>query len=386
MLRSEVAQRADFSEIRYAQCWEDADILLEALSIQPGHTCLSIASAGDNTLALLSQKPRKVLAIDLSRPQLAALELRVAAFRELTHPEMLALIGSVPSAGRIALYGRCRKQLSAAARNYWDCRPKLIELGIGSAGRFERYLRIFRKYVLPLIQSRRRVQQLLTSKPDSERVWFYDNVWNNFRWRLLFRLFFSRRVMQTWGRDPEFFRYVDGEVALQLLQRTRCAMVQLDPSVNPYLRWILTGEHGDTLAFALRAENFEVIRDHLDRLEWRCCSLEDLLQQTRWKFDAFNLSDVFEYMSEENYLRALDLVVRAANPQARVAYWNLFVPRRVHPLAGSLQPIKALSASLYARDNAFFYSSFEVEEVICSTEATAVGISNQQVLRRSKDS
>jgi S-adenosylmethionine-diacylglycerol 3-amino-3-carboxypropyl transferase len=114
--------------------------------------------------------------------------------------------------------------------------------------------------------------------------------------------------------------------------------------------------------------------------------LEDLLQLTRWKFDAFNLSDVFEYMSEENYVRALDLVVRAANPHARVAYWNLFVPRRAHTLAGSLQPIKALSASLSARDNAFFYSSFEVEEVICSTEATAAGPSNQQVLRRPTES
>ncbi len=373
MLRSEVAKKADFSQIRYAQCWEDADILLEALRIQPGHTCLSIASAGDNTLALLSQKPRKVLAIDLSPPQLAALELRVAAFRELRHPEMLALIGSLPSAERIALYGRCRKQLSTAARDYWDRRPKLIELGIGAAGCFERYLCIFRKYILPLIQSRRRVQGLLASKPDSERVWFYDNVWNNFRWRLLFRLFFSRRMMQTLGRDPEFFRYVNGKVASQLLQRTRYALVQLDPSANPYLRWILTGVHGDRLPFALRAENFEVIRDHLDRLEWRCCSLEDLLQQTSWKFDAFNLSDVFEYMSEENYLRVLDLVVRAANPHARVAYWNLFVPRRAQALAASLQPINALSASLSARDNAFFYSSFEVKEVICSREAIAAG-------------
>ena len=31
-----VATRADFSAIRYAQCWEDADILVEALAPQPG--------------------------------------------------------------------------------------------------------------------------------------------------------------------------------------------------------------------------------------------------------------------------------------------------------------------------------------------------------------
>ena len=52
---SEVARHVDFSAIRYAQCWEDADILLEALDIQEGDTCLSIASGGDNTLAMLTR-------------------------------------------------------------------------------------------------------------------------------------------------------------------------------------------------------------------------------------------------------------------------------------------------------------------------------------------
>ena len=49
-----VATRADFTAIRYAQCWEDADVLVEALAPQPGHTLVSICSAGDNTLALLT--------------------------------------------------------------------------------------------------------------------------------------------------------------------------------------------------------------------------------------------------------------------------------------------------------------------------------------------
>src|SRR5258707_2351719 len=68
-LRSAIAEQADFSTIRYAQCWEDAEILLEALDIQPGDTCLSIASAGDNTLALLTRAPGRVIALDLSQSQ-----------------------------------------------------------------------------------------------------------------------------------------------------------------------------------------------------------------------------------------------------------------------------------------------------------------------------
>src|SRR5438128_5242263 len=97
---SEAAGRADFSGIRYAQCWEDADILLEALDIRPGDVCLSIASAGDNTLALLARSPARVIAVDLSAAQLACLELRVAAYRELNHAELLELIGSSVSRRR----------------------------------------------------------------------------------------------------------------------------------------------------------------------------------------------------------------------------------------------------------------------------------------------
>src|SRR5688500_3254365 len=90
-MRSEAAARADFTGIRYAQVWEDADVLLAGLDVQPGDTCVSIASAGDNALALLTKQPSRVIALDLSPAQLACLELRIAAYRKLTHPELLEL-------------------------------------------------------------------------------------------------------------------------------------------------------------------------------------------------------------------------------------------------------------------------------------------------------
>src|SRR5436309_7427979 len=136
---SEVAARADFSGIRYAQCWEDADVLLAGLEVRPGDVCLSIASAGDNALALLARQPSRVIALDLSPAQLACVELRVAAYRELAHPELLRLIGSTPSDHRPALYQRCRGQLGDSARGFWDAHPREIASGIGGAGQFERY-------------------------------------------------------------------------------------------------------------------------------------------------------------------------------------------------------------------------------------------------------
>src|SRR5437762_12253122 len=119
---SEIAAKADFTGVRYAQVWEDADVLVDALDIQPDDVVLSIASAGDNALAMLTRDPARVVALDLSPAQLACLELRVSAYRNLTHDELLELIGSHPSDRRAALFARCRDGPGPAARRVWDAR------------------------------------------------------------------------------------------------------------------------------------------------------------------------------------------------------------------------------------------------------------------------
>ena len=45
MAQSDIEKRASFDLIRYAQAWEDADILVAALRPKPGDTVVSIASA-----------------------------------------------------------------------------------------------------------------------------------------------------------------------------------------------------------------------------------------------------------------------------------------------------------------------------------------------------
>lgn len=362
-MSSEIAGRADFSSIRYAQCWEDADILLAALEPAPGKRCLSIASAGDNTLALLAGAPDHVLAVDLSSAQLACLELRVAAYRSLQHGELLQLIGSTESQNRARLYRQCRQHLSAAVMDFWDTRGGLIDQGIGSVGKFEHYFSMFRSRVLPLIHRRKGVCELLQPKTREQRVALYDNEWNNWRWQMLFRLFYSRRIMGALGRSPAFFQFVEGSVASRILERTRFALTELEPAQNPYIQWILTGLHNGVLPFALREENFESIRRNLDKLEWRCSPLEDALEYGG-TFDCFNLSDIFEYMSRESYEQLLGRIVSSAAPGARLAYWNMLAPRRrPDAMSGKLESLDGLSKRLFAKDKTFFYSDFVVESV-----------------------
>lgn len=365
-MSSEVSTKADFSFIRYAQCWEDADILLEALRIQPHHHCLAIASAGDNVLAMASQGAQRVIALDLNPAQLACLALRVAAYRVLEYPELLAFIGARPSERRLAFYERCRPQLTVAEQRFWDANGSGLAQGFGTIGKFERYLRLFGTRLLPLLETRQARRELLKPRTLVQRQAFYAQTWNNWRWRALFHLFFSQRVMGWLGRDPEFFTYVETNVAEHLLARTAYALTALDPTENPYLQWILLGRHGAALPYALRAEHFAAIRANLDRIEWRCQAVEDFLQGCApHTIDGYNLSDIFEYMSLDNYHALLAQLVEAGRKGGRLVYWNMLAPRhRPAAMAQQLCPLDELTQQLYARDKAFFYSAFVVEEIV----------------------
>ncbi|MCP5534997.1 MAG: DUF3419 family protein [Akkermansiaceae bacterium] len=363
MTQSEIQQHADFTKVRYANCWEDADILIRALEPQGRH-CVSIGSAGDNSFSLLAAGATHVTISEMNPAQIACIKLRIAAYQVLEHDEFLTLLGE-REGNRIDLYQRCATQLDETTRQYWSHFQDHIRDGFGRVGKFESYFTLFREKMLPLVHSRKTVGALLGQKGRDARESFYQQTWNTWRWRLLFKVFFSRFVMGRLGRDPAFFKYVEGSVADRILTRTRHALVTLDPSQNPYLNWILTGRYGERLPHALRQENYSIIRAKLDKVTIDPRPLEAVLADAQEPFGAYNLSDIFEYMSGENTGALLRSIDAHSHRGARLAYWNMLAPRsRPEHLAQSIKPLPELSAALFDQDKAFFYSAFVVEETI----------------------
>jgi len=359
-----IEDRARFDLVRYANCWEDADILCEALRPGPGKRVLSIASGGDNALALAAEGA-EVVAADLSLAQLACVELKCAAFRRLDYEDLLAFLGVRLAADRLATFARVENELSPEARAFWQARSDDVGRGIVHAGKFERYFKLFRSRVMPLIHRTRAVEQLLEDRDEAARRAFYDQHWNNWRWRMLFRVFFSRFVMGRMGRDPEFFRYVEGSVSDRILSRTRYALTALPTHSNPYLRYILTGTFDRALPRYLRLEHFDAVRAGVDRITFFHGSIQDAAaSQAGDGFDGFNLSDVFEYLDPEAGHAIYAALLASARPASRLAYWNMLVPRRCPgELSSRVRSLDALAQRLFERDLAFFYSAFVVEEV-----------------------
>ncbi len=121
-----IENRADFHYIRYANCWEDTDILFTALNPRRNQTILSIASAGDNSLALLAGGAR-VIAVDLNFSQLACAALRKAAIEKFDHATCLGFLGITPSRDRIGLFNSLKAHMDDPYFIFWQNNPDIIK-------------------------------------------------------------------------------------------------------------------------------------------------------------------------------------------------------------------------------------------------------------------
>jgi S-adenosylmethionine-diacylglycerol 3-amino-3-carboxypropyl transferase len=80
--------------------------------------------------------------------------------------------------------------------------------------------------------------------------------------------------------------------------------------------------------------------------------------------DRINFSNIFEYMSSDAHRALLTSLLPRLPHGARMAYWNMIVPRQGAALMPAALARRAESDELFRRDKAFFYSAFHVDEVI----------------------
>jgi len=357
-----IDRRTDFSILRYANCWEDPLLLLNGLATESGDHILSIGSAGDNSFSLLTADPEQVVAVDISRTQLALIALKKAAIRRLDYPDLLGFLGFRTATNRMHLFKSLKSDLSVDDFAFWNARREAIEMGVVHSGKFERYFQLFSRKVLPWIHRKVTVERLLAPKLATEQEIFYDKAWNTWRWRLLFKLFFSRWVMGKLGRDPEFMREVDVHVGKTIFEQAERHLRLPSAQTNFMLRYNLTGNFGSLLPHYLLPENYSVVRQRIDRLT--LC--EGYAEQAIQKYGAFqrmNLSNIFEYMNMETFLNTAITLVSGLAPHGRVAYWNLLVPRSLSRLKNvPVTRLDQLSETLKTADRGFYYRDFIVEE------------------------
>lgn len=363
-LMSKITERANFDFIRYANCWEDPELLIEALHPIENESILSIASAGDNSFSLLTAHPKIIVAVDFNPVQLACVDIRKAAFKMLTYEELLQFMGIHECSFRLKLYDKIKPSCQPTTIHFWDSQLTHIQLGIIHAGKFESYLKLFGTKLLPWIHNKKTILELLEIKSLFEQDVFYHKKWNTFLWRGLFKVFFSKWVMGKMGRDPEFFKYTEKSPGEVILERTQHALTKIPTHRNPYLRYILTGNFSYALPHYLRKENFEIIKSNLDKLVTFHGGVQEAMGAYPHTFTRFNLSDIFEYMSFFEFQSLSNTIFEKSGSTAKVAYWNLLAYRNMNQFPNEWRTNMDFSHELHQKDQAWFYSQFFISELL----------------------
>jgi S-adenosylmethionine-diacylglycerol 3-amino-3-carboxypropyl transferase len=344
--------------LRYANCWEDADVLLEALDIQAEDRVVSIGSAGDNSFSILSKNPSLVLAVDVNQVQIHLIELKKACFKSLTYEEFIDFLGFNESKNRKELFEKL--DLPLETKKYWLAHFQSIEKGVIHQGKFENYFRIFRSKLLPFIHSQKRIDELIRIKSESEQKQFHATTWDSWSWNLLFKLFFGRVTMGLLGRDPKFFKEVQVPVSQSIKSLADEHFRQTMCQKNSFAHYMLKGSFQEFLPHYARRENFENIKNNIDNLQTKLGFLEDALESFG-KFDKFNLSNIFEYMSESQFAEVASQIEKYSDVGSVFVYWNLLVERKLSNVLPEIKHQKELSMELKKKDLGFFYQSFNVD-------------------------
>ena len=327
---------------------------------------LSISSSGDNTLYLLSKNPKEIIAIDNNPYQNYLLELKSVSIKELKYNKFLEFIGLIKSNKRHLIYNQFSFNLTKEAKDYWDKNINTIKKGIIHCGKLERYLMIFRKYILPISQSNNKINRFLSCKSIKEQKEFYRNQWDTFLWKATFYVFFSKIFLKK-GREKSFFKYNKiNSLSFHYLKKTKIGFTEIPINNNYFLYYILKGNYNlRNIPDYLKEENFIKIKNNINKLKIKTINIKEyLLESKDNKHSKFNLSDIFEIMSEDEYEKTLKEIIRVSEDKGIICYWNNLV-RRNSPLylKDILQKNQEKSRKLFNEDRVFFYNDFIIESI-----------------------
>jgi S-adenosylmethionine-diacylglycerol 3-amino-3-carboxypropyl transferase len=360
---SDLQNHLTSEQLLYACVWEDEELLARTLDVGPEDDVLSISSAGCNVLALLAREPRSITAVDLNPLELALLELKLAAIRTLSCGETAELVGESPSVRRLQLYDCVRSQLSREAQTLWDARSDVIESGIVRAGRLEQYFAAFALKRLPALWDERLAHELADTERASMRGPLLRSRCDLDAFRSVVRDHFSAATMAQGRSEAQLAQVGIPDVGEENYQRFMRFVEGRDWTNNHYFERLFTGQlrrpHEGPMY--LRPAVFARLRGLVDRVRIVRAEIGRVLSDApSWTFSKANLSDLFEYLSEDQAQGLFHGLASRLRPSGRFAYWNLFVPRA--PVDEEKRLLTVCSGPS-PEDRVFFYGAFNAHEI-----------------------
>lgn len=368
-----------FKGFVYNQIWEDPDIDMEALQLEPHHRMITIASAGCNILNYLAADPARIIAVDLNSNHVALTRLKLAALRDLpSYDDFFRFFGEANDKANSKAYDNfLSERLDPVTRRYWEKHIPLHGRRINMFARnLYRYALLGRFIGLLHIVARlhgKKLDVLLGARTQAEQRSLYERtIAPLFDYKSIRFLSKSPISLYALGIPPaQYDELVAAGDPAQIL-RERVERLACDfPFQQNYFAWQAFGrgydvEKREAVPAYLREDVYNVIRTRTDRVEVHHASLIDFLKtQEPGSLDRFVLLDAQDWMTPDVITQLWEQIDRTAAKDARVIFRTAGdespLPKKLPPhLLAPWDYLEAESRAWHARDRSSIYGGFHV--------------------------
>ena len=353
-----------FNSFIYNQIWEDPELDMQALQLQPDSQVLTIASGGCNVLNYLTASPARIVALDLNPYHLSLTRLKLAAMAYLPdHDSFYDFFGHADLPHNVQNYNHYIKpELDEELESFWSGhslsgkkRINLFRDGLYRHTRFGYFMR-FLHWIAR--RSKYQPELILQAKTlDEQREIFNAHIKPFFDSKLV--KFLGKLPMSVFslGIPPQQYQAMKAQGNLVQQYCDRVERLACDfPIQDNYFAWqgfshCYDHEQRQAIPAYLQASHYQHIRDQLHKVETESGSIIEYLKaQPDNSLDRFVFLDAQDWMNDEVLQSLWEQVDRVGKVGSRIIFRT----------AASESPLEtALTRELRAR---FEYDPIQSEQ------------------------
>ncbi|KAB3533476.1 DUF3419 family protein [Alkaliphilus pronyensis] len=352
------------TSMNYSTCNEDSLTEIKALKISNRDVVICITGSGGRVLNLLTENPKKIIAIDINPVQNWLLQLKIAAIKNFSYQEYSRFLGITEEKNRLDLFDKLKHDLSQEGLLYWQTNKRYINKGVLYQGKLEKNARYFSDILKESMGSK--IDKLFTFSNLKEQIKYYEENWVNDRnWHRLVDSY-SSTIRKG---DATYNLYVDAtydfkDFLLRVFDKAfRSHLIR----ENHFLGLIIDGSYKRVtkLPLCLREENFQLLKKAIDKVEIITSDLVDYLKTCNHEIDRFSISDIGGYLSSSEYENLYRFMIKASRKNARLCGRNIIAERSIpNKFSSMIIREEAMEKQLKAED-----LSFEYEIIVGSFKA-----------------
>lgn len=317
-------EKLDLNVIRYSLVWEGATTLYNGLNIRKSDHLLMITSAGCNVLNVLLKKPTTLTAIDLNPEQNRLLLLKKHIIENHDHEVFSALMGFCGKDAVQEAWREISATLDPLLREHWDVFFLNNPDGILPSGKLESYIHRFYPGLPEEFQQKIKKLISFTSLKDQQGFFLKELDKTEFEERFI--EYFDQQNLSK-GRDPKLFKYVKASGGQIFYTRLKQFIGKQLLKDDFYFRFFMFGPQNLPEAIlppCYRKENFGTLKAQLSTLHIVTGeAIEYLLSREGENINKAGLSNIFEYVDEEQFAEVCQNLFSLRKKPLRMIFWNL---------------------------------------------------------------